>query len=605
MPDDDRADGVARCGTIDSSAVVHEQGDNYILTLFAADGDANEDPTHSQVVLYEDGRALGPAHSSHADIRTLGGGRFSHWHQGLYFSSSDHSSPISNARTYGYGVDHGACPIVMCGQLDLSRVNPETGLAYISSQYTGLKGDTTTEPTVSPLHLYESGVEMGPPHSQHADIRSLGAGRFSKWGSSLYFSSSDGSDPRNNGRAYTYGADRCNAIQLTRVDTAQTGYATFQSHNQKVVANANGIFMTYLHTGGDGIAPATWRLAWSRDGGGSFQTLYQTASMQTKAPAIETDSNGNLYLAHADWNGANGHFYVFDASTGYSAAPTVIDVPGFGPVGKYSMILDEAAQYAYFASWTGIARIDLTTHEVTTQTLLTSGPHADPQYPLLALSPDGLLFYGWTSVSGQAERDAGWGTYYSNHFIASGNHAQSWAIPGLNITTPIAADETGPGVLLTSADDLAAVRASASWSNWTNNMLFKDGKLHVMYYSGAGVRYVRYAMGAPFYGIDRFMPLLGGQSLSLWGLGGFFASSAGAGAPLYAISNDQSGRVNVLSSLDDGASWQDFATTEDANAFSVYALGGARAVTRDGFVMGSFVDSNTLDVFFLKVNVRP
>lgn len=40
-------------------------------------------PSRSPLRLYEDGRELGPAHAAHADIRTLGGGQFSHWRAAL------------------------------------------------------------------------------------------------------------------------------------------------------------------------------------------------------------------------------------------------------------------------------------------------------------------------------------------------------------------------------------------------------------------------------------------------------------------------------------------------------------------------------------------
>lgn len=55
----------------------------------------------SQLLLFEDGRPLGPAHSLHAAIREQGGGRYSHWtREGLYFSTSDNSDPRTNGRTY-------------------------------------------------------------------------------------------------------------------------------------------------------------------------------------------------------------------------------------------------------------------------------------------------------------------------------------------------------------------------------------------------------------------------------------------------------------------------------------------------------------------------
>jgi Macrocin-O-methyltransferase (TylF) len=54
----------------------------------------------------------------------------------------------------------------------------------------------------SALRLFEDGVELCPSRSPHADIRRLGGGRFSHWGTEIYFSSSDGSPPESNGRSY-------------------------------------------------------------------------------------------------------------------------------------------------------------------------------------------------------------------------------------------------------------------------------------------------------------------------------------------------------------------------------------------------------------------
>jgi hypothetical protein len=54
--------------------------------------------------------------------------------------------------------------------------------------------------------LKEDGVDIGRAHSDHAGIARDGGGRFSHWGHPLgqriYLSSSDGSDPRSNGRVY-------------------------------------------------------------------------------------------------------------------------------------------------------------------------------------------------------------------------------------------------------------------------------------------------------------------------------------------------------------------------------------------------------------------
>lgn len=55
----------------------------------------------SPVMLYEDDKPLGPAHSDDADIERNGNGRYSYRKVvGLVFSSSDNSDPATNGRHY-------------------------------------------------------------------------------------------------------------------------------------------------------------------------------------------------------------------------------------------------------------------------------------------------------------------------------------------------------------------------------------------------------------------------------------------------------------------------------------------------------------------------
>lgn len=62
--------------------------------------------------------------------------------------------------------------------------------------------DSSEAPRRSRLRLLENGRELGPAHAAHARIRAEGSGAYSHWGSELYFSSSDGTDPNTNGRRY-------------------------------------------------------------------------------------------------------------------------------------------------------------------------------------------------------------------------------------------------------------------------------------------------------------------------------------------------------------------------------------------------------------------
>lgn len=89
------------------------------------------------------------------------------------------------------------------GTVNTKKLKSNGGVAYKISE-TIANGDASGAPQQSILKLYENGVELGAAHAVHDDIRKLGKGRFSHWGSTLIFSASDNTDPRSNGRTYTY-----------------------------------------------------------------------------------------------------------------------------------------------------------------------------------------------------------------------------------------------------------------------------------------------------------------------------------------------------------------------------------------------------------------
>jgi hypothetical protein len=81
---------------------VRELGHCFVVSglLTHTPGDCEAHPGRSVYRVFEDGVALGPAHALHAEIREQGRGRFSHWRNALYFSTSDNSDPNLNGRKY-------------------------------------------------------------------------------------------------------------------------------------------------------------------------------------------------------------------------------------------------------------------------------------------------------------------------------------------------------------------------------------------------------------------------------------------------------------------------------------------------------------------------
>ena len=180
-------------------------------------GDDNSNPNASTLRLFENGVELKLAHASHQDIRTLGKGRFSHWGTALYFSASDNSNPLTNGRTYTYTLD-GSTPgstvtpappasSTTAQKLLLPGLKSDGGFSYKLPYSLEVAGDNNSNPKASTLRLFENGVELTLAHASHQDIRTLGKGRFSHWGTALYFSALDNSNPLTNGRTYTYTLD--------------------------------------------------------------------------------------------------------------------------------------------------------------------------------------------------------------------------------------------------------------------------------------------------------------------------------------------------------------------------------------------------------------
>ena len=66
--------------------------------------DAPDNPTRSPIHLYENDRPLGPAHSTTGAIKDLGGGRYLHLPDVIYFSTSDNTDPRSNGRQYSWTI---------------------------------------------------------------------------------------------------------------------------------------------------------------------------------------------------------------------------------------------------------------------------------------------------------------------------------------------------------------------------------------------------------------------------------------------------------------------------------------------------------------------
>jgi len=389
-------------------------------------------------------------------------------------------------------------------------------------------------------------------------------------------------------------------IQLVCVDERATGYGTFQSHNQKVVSNAQGIFMTHIRTRNEPYTAQAWRLTWSTNGGASFSTLYE-ATNATSAPVLETDAQDNLYLARPDFVDGHAYLYRFFATNGYQQ-PLLTRITN-GSAGKYSMVLDPSRQQlSYFAHNNTFHQIGTDGAVRTSVQLVQAGQSAALQYPLLFLDADRVLHAAWTT---QAH---GRYLYWDIHYMQSPDGGTRWRkMDGTKLTAPVIADQNGPADRITLDDEFES-------HTWLSSFLIKDGKAHFLYLTQASPprqHYLRYDLKSARRDLD-FQPEFKGKNISLRSLDGFFASRASVpGSTLYCISRDaKESRIACLASDDNGATWHDYAMSELVQ--SPYAIGGCREITSDGFIIGSFTEQAAGDavpgaspkVHFFKIEAR-
>jgi DNA-binding beta-propeller fold protein YncE len=392
-------------------------------------------------------------------------------------------------------------------------------------------------------------------------------------------------------------------IELTEVDSQAVAYATFQSHNQKVVSNRHGIFLTYIRSAADDYLAQNWRMLHSDDGGKSFRTVFEE-TRGTNPPVIETDDEGRLFVTRPDFR--DGHAYLSRFATP-DAAPETTTLKG-GAAGKFCQLLDERRQQLYYFAHSG------TFHTVGTDgrnaksvTLLVAGPKAVTQYPHLTLDDDGTLYAAWTTNNLNEY------LYRSIQAMKSADGGETWTtLDGKPLTLPIVSDDTGPTTRISRDDELEV-------HSWLSSFLWNRGKLHFIYWgktSPQRQRYLRYDAATGEKELD-IEPIFARNPPAQPNDAGLLVTDRDQyDSPLFFVSTiEDRKRLACLISTDNGASWREFAVSDRAFPHRVYSIGGARNLTSDGAIIGTFTDvkpdaelyteANSGTVWFFRIPTRP
>ena len=292
---------------------------------------------------------------------------------------------------------------------------------------------------------------------------------------------------------------------------------------------------------------------------------------------IETDEDANVYLVRPDFVDGNSYLYFFAAVDKYQK-PRVTPIPG-SAAGKFAMAYDAARRQLYYCSQNHTFHVVALNGAVKQSTaLLKAGKRALMQYPLLDLDDAGTLHLAWTTSLPERY------LYWDIHYAKSPDGGATWRkMDGAPLALPIIADDSGPTDRI-SLDDEFDVHT------WLSNFLVRDGKAHFLYQAQknpAEQHYVRYDLKTARRELD-ITPRFKGDTIELSGLDGFFSASTSA---LFCVGHTPDGRIGCLASKDNGSTWTDLAVSGKIE--KLYALGGCRSVTSDGYIIGSFTDNLT------------
>jgi len=390
------------------------------------------------------------------------------------------------------------------------------------------------------------------------------------------------------------------AVSVTPLDAEVIHYATFQSHNQKVVADGSRIYTTHLRTRNAAYTAQTWRLSVSDDGGRHFRTMVEE-TLGTNPPVLELAADGTLYLFRVDFPSGAGFLDRWAASAPRDpSGRTTTVIPG-AAAGKYAALLDETRGRLCFASNNGtFHRLGTDGALLDSRTILAPGANGILQYPHLAGDEEGRIHLAWTTQKHGAY------LYRSIHHLVSTDGGDTFGTsPGPSLALPIVADDTGPATRITPDDELDV-------HTWLSSAVARAGRWHALYLAQSSPprqHLVSYDIATGRRLADR-QPVLRGDAIRLEGLDGFFVADRRRPRRLYVIGND-GGRLGCLVSDDAGVTWRDHARS--GTAWSPYSIGGCRWTTGEGDCIGTFTDqvapASDVDarsrVFFFRIAGAP
>ncbi len=392
-----------------------------------------------------------------------------------------------------------------------------------------------------------------------------------------------------------------------------------------VTQNKNGVFFTYaprryetsLASGEVSVEGSStiWRLMRVGNDGKSFEKIFEETCKVCNAPAIDSDDQGNIFLATGDPDShtwllgfpRDARLFRFDAASNYQN-PQVSAIPN-GNSDKFRLVFDPSVKKLYYYTYNGVNTFGFPTVNSFYTIGLSGGidraipmnrdgSTAKIMYPHV-VAEGSRMVAGWvTERGGLSGTASGEPRLYRNiSFVYSDDSGSSWKnFAGQSMTLPIVNDPTGPGTMVTFPKDHPSNEEGDH--NWLGDMLLKNSKLHISYqiwgvmHPGARTHYSRYNFSNGQRDVD-IQPDWNGIA----GQGHFVTDPKNLGGPLYIVSTKNTDKGSVLAiliSVDEGVTWTPYAegSVNEGDPAALDVVQSLHSFTSDGYIVGLYSRCN-------------
>lgn len=369
--------------------------------------------------------------------------------------------------------------------------------------------------------------------------------------------------------------------------------ATFQSHNRLCTRTAYGFFFTYVYKASTVSVQQYAALWFSPTGDAPFTLLDAYGVFGGGAPAVLADEYGDVYWLVGDDQTSNLLIRKYFYSNGSGGMDRVQRIYSGYVSTKWSAMYHEHHHCIYiFTFYPAAHNFSIFNQDLSLRDsyqLTKNGSVSGVEYPFLVKDQD-LFAAGWVTTPVSATSPFYDGIHYvMNNLGGSLGH---WYAPqtGALVSLPVVSDDTGP------TPEMRPSFVPAANSVWLDAMTLTNRlNVHMTFASPNGpspttqVEQTFHSWGSSWYRIAIHDNLLQGGATSkvagatltiqsIRGSSAFYFKGADNALYLGGVSKekDSAGNnwINILKSIDDGVTWQDFAQSD--TTFNVYALNGFR-----------------------------